>query len=116
MWLLLMNAATPRPLSSSTMLIASCAMLSWYALRMLKTASGLPYWTRLFSPVVRASPITQTMRSLLNVVHELVAPRPVWRLSKLAIASEMAEVTSRPTAPFWLAPDIRAILSAGSRR
>jgi len=77
MWLLLMNAVTRRPLSSSTTLIASSAMLSWYALRMLKTASELPYWTRLFSPVVSASPITHTMRSLLKVVHELVAPRPV---------------------------------------
>src|SRR2546430_2113811 len=74
MWLLLMNAATRRPLSSSTTPIASCAMLSWYALRMLKTASGLPNWTRLFSPFVRAFPITHTTRSRLNVVHELVAP------------------------------------------
>jgi hypothetical protein len=44
--------------------------------------------------------------SRVNVVHELVAPRPVWRLTKLAIASEMAEVTPPMAAPSWRMPDM----------
>jgi hypothetical protein len=59
------------------------------------------------------------MRSLLNVVHEFVAPRPVWRLSRLAIASDIADVTSPCAGPRWLVPNMRAILSAalkGKRR